>query len=92
MHSKSSVCNVYVLNTGLCDKAGEYICHRTHMFTHVHHMSTCMGTSVCFMLCSHILAVCIYCHPGSLELTPVPYQRTTVPRLWVMVAAGAAGN
>lgn len=52
-----------------------------YTFVHVYHASMCMGTSVCFMLCPHILAVRIYCHPGSLELTPVPYQRTTVPHL-----------
>lgn len=92
MHSKSSVCNVYELNTGLGGKAGEYICHCTYLFAHVHHVSTCMGTSVCFMLCPHVLAVCIYCHPGSLELTSVPYQRATVPHLWVVVVAARAAG
>lgn len=84
------MCNVYVLSAGLCGKVGEYICHCTHLFAHVHHAST--GTSMCFILCVHILAARIYCQPGSLELTPVPYQRTTVPRLWVVVVAGAAGS
>lgn len=49
-----------------------------------------MNISVCFMLCPHTLAVSTYPGPGSLELTPVPYQRTTVPCLWVRAVAVAA--